>query len=35
MTENELDLKIKGYPTIFFYPAGGNKTDFTGGRDLE
>jgi hypothetical protein len=34
MTENELDLKIKGYPTIFFY-AGGDKKDFTGGRDLE
>jgi len=36
MDENDIDsLKIKGYPTIFFYPAGGEKTDYTGGRELK
>lgn len=36
MTENTIDgLKIKGYPTIHFYPAGGARTDYTGGRDLQ
>lgn len=33
MTENTIGFKVKGYPTIHFYAAGGNKQDFNGGRD--
>jgi protein disulfide-isomerase-like protein len=35
MTENEIEgLKITGFPTIYFYPAEGEKVQFDGQRDL-
>jgi protein disulfide-isomerase-like protein len=35
MTENEIEgLRITSFPTIFFYPAGGERVAFDGGRDL-
>jgi len=35
-TANEIDgLTIKSFPTIWFYPAGGERVAYDGGRDVE
>lgn len=35
-TANEVEeVQVSGFPTLFFYNAKGEKTDYTGGRDLE
>lgn len=34
-TANDFDVEYRGFPTLKFFPAGGEMQDYEGGRTLE